>query len=195
MRSIYAGILIAFAMLAPKVISMKAIIVAADGFEDMELFPVSSILRRAGVPLTIASISSSMLVASASGIKLTADKRLAELSASEYDVLILPSFDGMENSQKLMTMIADFNKEKKLIVAMSHAPLILAKTGILENKIATIYPGMESRIPRPRDAKIVIDGNIITSRSPADSMEVGLKLTEILKGKTVAKSMREKIAL
>ncbi len=172
---------------------MNVLVVVSDGFEDLELFSVSSILRRARIALTIASLSS-MLVTSTSGIKITADKRLSELSAADYDVLVLPSFSEMENSQKIFALAKEFSKEKKLIVAMSHAPLILAAAGILENRIATIYPGLESKISRPRDAKIVIDGNIITSRSPADSTELALKLVEIIQGKASAKAVREAIA-
>lgn len=170
---------------------MKALLIVADEFEDLELFTVTSILRRA-LPVTIASLSST-IVTSASGVKITADKRLAELQISDYTILILPSFDGMENSQKLMGTIMAFHKENKLITAMSRAPLILAKAGVLENKIATVYPGLESRIPRPRDARIVVDGNIITSRAPSDSAELALKLVEILKGKAAEKNLRERI--
>lgn len=166
--------------------------IAADGFDDLELFTVAGVLRKA-MPVTIASLSA-MLVASASDIKITADKRLSELDIGEYDILLLPSLDGMENSQKLLNLIKDFDKENKIIAAMSRAPLVLAKAGILENKIATVFPGLESRIPRPRDARIVIDRNIITSRSPSDSLELALKLVEISQGKAAAKRLRESIS-
>ena len=171
---------------------MKALFVVGDGFEDLELFTVTSILRRANVPVTIASLSA-ITITSTSAVKITADKRLSEIATSEYNLLLLPTFEGMENSQKLVNLIQEFDKENKIIIAMSRAPLLLSKAGILENKIATIYPGLESKIPRPRDARIVIDKNIVTSRSPSDAQELALKLVEILQGRVAAKKIREKI--
>jgi len=170
---------------------MKALFVVGDGFEDLELFTTAAILRKT-MTVTIASISATT-IASASAVKITADKRLGEIATSEYSLLLLPTFEGMETSQKLVSLIQEFDKENKIIIAMSRAPLLLAKAGVLENKIATIYPGFESRIPRPRDAKIVIDKNIITSRSPSDTQELALKLVEILQGKAVAKKIWEKM--
>lgn len=172
---------------------MNTLAVIADGFEDLELFTVASILRKANIPIIIASISATVVL-SAAKVKITADKRLSELATADYDTLLLPSFEGVENSQKLINLIKDFNKENKVIVAMSRAPLVLAKAGALDNKIATIYPGLESKIPRPRDARIVIDGNIITSRSASDSQELALKLVEISQGKAAAKRLRESLS-
>lgn len=168
---------------------MKALLVIADNFEDLELFTVTSILRRANMAVTISSLSA-MQVAGVSGIKISADKRLNEVASSDYSILLLPSFEGMENSEKLISLVKEFDKENKIIVAMSRAPLVLAKAGILEKKIATVYTGLEYKIPRPRDARIVIDGNIITSRSPTDSAELAFKIIEIAKGKSVAKSLK-----
>ena len=173
-------------------IVMKSVMIISDGFEDLEVFTTASILRRADVPLTIATLSS-MVVTSSSGIRITADMRVSELDISEYDMILLPSFEGMENSQKITSLVKEFNKDGKFIVAMSHAPIALAKAGVLENKLATVYDGMESKIPRPRDARIVIDGNIITSRSPSDVQELALKLVEISQGKATAKRMRERL--
>ncbi len=172
---------------------MKVLLIISDGFEDLEAFTAVSILRKANIPVIIASLSSTV-VTSISRVKITADKRIGEISTNDYDILLLPSFYGAENSQKLINLIKDFNKENKLIVAMTKTPLILAKAGILENKIATVYAGLESKIPRPRDARIVIDGNIITSRSASDSLELALKLVETLQGKEAAKRLREEVS-
>lgn len=171
---------------------MRALLVVGDDFEDLELFTVTGILRRAKIAVTIASLSS-MNVTSSSSVKISADKRLGDIDTGEYELLLLPSFDGMENSNKLVGIIKEFNDASKIIAAMSRAPLVLAKAGVIENRIATVYTGLESKIPRPRDARIVIDGNIITSRAPSDAAELSYRIVELVHGKAVAKALRQKM--
>lgn len=88
-------------------------------------------------------------------------------------------------------MVKDFDLKKKYIAAICAAPLILAKAGVLENRIATIYPGLEKELPKPRDAKVIVHDNIITSKAPGTAMEFALKLVEVLKGKNAARSVKE----
>jgi 4-methyl-5(b-hydroxyethyl)-thiazole monophosphate biosynthesis len=172
-------------------VTMKALLVVSEGFEDLEAFTLGSILRKGGAHVAIASLSSGWLT-STSGIHISADKRISEVAADDYDILIIVSSDGMQNSNRLISLIKQFDAQKKVIAATARAPLILSKSGILENRISTVYPGLESGIPRPRDAKIVIDRNVMTSRCPVDSLELAFKIIELFYGKPAANKLRQK---
>ncbi len=70
------------------------------------------------------------------------------------------------------------------------APAVLARAGILEDRRATIYPGAERELPKPRDARVVVDGNIITSQGPGTAIEFALAIVGYLIGKTKAERIK-----
>lgn len=171
---------------------MKALVILAEGFEEIEAFTAIDVLRRANVQTDAAGLISKVVEGS-HGIKTVADCTLGEINPDDYDIVILPGGEGYKNlmnSEKVLVVVKDFNRKKKLIAAICAAPAVLAKAGVLDDKIATIYPGMEGKLPKPRDAKVVVHGNIITSQAPGTAMEFALKLTEILAGKNIAKKLR-----
>ncbi|MEM7819540.1 MAG: DJ-1/PfpI family protein [Candidatus Aenigmatarchaeota archaeon] len=172
---------------------MKALVLFADGFEEIEAFTVVDVLRRANVDVTTVGLTSTV-VEGAHKIRFIADKKIMDINPNDFDALILPGGPGyknLANSNSVLEMINDFNKKKKIIGAICASPAVLAKAGILEDKIATIYPGMESELPRPRDAKVIVAENVVTSRSPGTAMEFAFKLAEILAGKNAARKIRE----
>lgn len=176
---------------------MKAAVILAEGFEEIEAFTTVDILRRAGVEVTVASMASSVVEGSRK-VRVMTDKRMSEITADNYDALILPGGPGyksLANSQAVINLVKDFDKKKKIVAAICAAPVVLAKAGILETRIATIYPGMENQIPKPRDAKVVVDGNVVTSKSPGTAVEFALKLAEILAGKERARRVKEDLVL
>ena len=63
------------------------------------------------------------------------------------------------------------------------APNILATAVIINDRKATIYPGQERHIPRPRGDRVVVDGNIITSQAPGTAIDFALKIVEVMGGK------------
>jgi 4-methyl-5(b-hydroxyethyl)-thiazole monophosphate biosynthesis len=86
----------------------------------------------------------------------------------------------------LIEILKDFNKKGKLIAAICAAPSVLAKIGLLDDKKATIFPGMEKELPKPRAERVVVDGNIITSQAPGTAIEFALAIVGKLLGKEKA---------
>ncbi len=89
----------------------------------------------------------------------------------------------------------NFNKKKKYIAAMCESPAILAAAGIMDDKIATILPGWESKLPRPRDARVVVARNVVTSRTSAAAMDFALKLAEIMTSQKAADRLRRNLMM
>lgn len=178
-------------------IAMKALAILADGFEEIEAFTAIDVLRRAGVDVVTAGLVSTV-VEGAHKVRTMTDKKLSDVDADSFDALVLPGGPGYKNllnSTSVLKLVRDFDKNNKTIGAICAAPSVLAKAGVLEGKVATIYPGMESQLPRPRDAKVVVDKNIVTSKSPGTAMEFALKLAEILSTQPNAKKVREALVI
>lgn len=176
---------------------MKAIVLFADGFEEMEAFTIVDILRRANVDVTTVGLNSTV-IEGAHNVRFMADKKITDINVDAYDAIILPGGPGykiLANSALVLKILGRFDKDKKYIGAICTAPVALAKAGVLDDKVATIYPGMESEIPKPRDAKIIVAHNVITAKSPGMSIEFSLKLAELLAGKAASKKVRDSLVL
>ncbi len=169
---------------------MQVLFVVANGFEETELVATFDFLKRCGIEVTLAGLGSSV-VESRNGLRILADCRLDEVDIKAYDALILPGGDpgykNLANSARVLDIVREFEKEGKLIAAICAAPYVLAKAGILDDKIATIYPGMEKLIPRPREGRVIRCKNIITARGPGDVFLFAMKIGEVLVGKEKAK--------
>ena len=169
----------------------KALIVLADGFEEIEAIAVFDVLKRAGVLVTLAGLQKET-VQSARGIKLTANI-LFKSAGDDFDALVLPGGgEGAKNlsrSDKLANCIKKMNEEGKIIAAICASPVVvLSPTGILSGKKVTCYPSHKNELPKTvtfLNEEVVVDSNIITSQGPGTATLFGLKLAELLVGEEV----------
>jgi len=106
-----------------------------------------------------------------------------------------PGYENLLKSELVRSFILKFASEGKVLGAICAAPMVLARAGVLKDRIATIYPGFEKELDRPRDDRVVEDGNIITSRGPGTAMEFALKLVEKLFGPEKARQLRERMVV
>ncbi|MCL1958456.1 MAG: DJ-1/PfpI family protein [Spirochaetes bacterium] len=189
----------------------KAIVLLADGFEDVEAVTPIDYLSRAGIEVTAASISESLTVKSKwGGIKMTANTTLTELvkQVGSWDAVILPG--GMPGSSNLAasketgSLLKDMAAGGKLVCAICAAPaLVLAPLGLLSGKKFTCYPGMEEKVraaccadgSKWSDDRVVVDGNIITSRGAGTAGEFAVAIIEKLLDKAAAKKTADAVLL
>lgn len=165
----------------------KICIPLAEGFEETEAVTLIDVLRRADFQVKTASLGSN-LVQGAHDITVEADCLLKDISAKEFDMIILPG--GMPGTKYLLEspiikkLLEDFSKKDKYIGAICAAPMVLASAGLLENKAATSFPGTENKLggAKVKTDRVVLDGNIITSKGPGTAMEFALAIVEKLAG-------------
>lgn len=177
---------------------MHVLIPLLEGFDELEAVTVSSVLRQAGIPVTTAGIPG-IQIKSSTGTLYLADRKVDMINLKEYDALVLvggdPGYKNMGQSKTLNDIIHRFGAEKKVIAALSQSPLLLKAHGLLDEVKATVYPGFERELPRPRSGKVIIDGNILTSSGPGAAMEATLKLIEKFSGKEALDRTRQKLVL
>lgn len=174
----------------------RVLIPLAEGFEEIEALATADVLRRADLEVVLAGIPGT-IVKGRSGIKIVADTKIEDVNHKDFDCIVLPGgnpgYINLERSKKVFDIINDFNDQEKLIAAICAAPSILGKMGILDNRRATIYPGMEKDIPRPRSGKVVVDDHVITSEGPGTALDFALEIIKNLLGKGKANEIKKEI--
>lgn len=173
----------------------KAVIILADGFEEIEAVTPIDILRRCEVKVTVAGLTTP-IVKGSRDISIQTDCLIGEIP-DDFDMLILPGgargAKNLASSTILVDLIISQNNKKKYIAAICAAPaLVLNPTGILSNKKATGHPDHEKDFNPDvtyLTDNVVIDGKIITSRGAGTAFDFALTLGEILAGKEVAEKV------
>lgn len=163
---------------------MTVLVPLADGFEEIEAMTVVDVLRRASLHVVTAGIPSS-IVTGARGMRIIADKKISDIG-SDFEAIVLvggdPGYRNLAKNRKVLNLVKELHDKGKLVAAICASPSILTGLGLLDKKKATIYPGMEHLLPKPRSEDVVIDENVITSKGPGTSMKFALKIVEKLKG-------------
>jgi 4-methyl-5(b-hydroxyethyl)-thiazole monophosphate biosynthesis len=155
----------------------KAIVLFAEGFEEVEALTPVDYLRRAGIEVICASIGSSNIVTGARKIQVITDAKLDEIFTMQndncFDAVIIPGgMPGSANlaaSKNVNAFLNNFAVTGKWICAICAAPaVVLAPLGLLHNRKFTCYPGMEEKVKDGiwTDAGVVIDDSgLISARS------------------------------
>lgn len=176
----------------------KAVVVLADGFEEIEAVAPVDILRRAAVKVDVAGLGGK-IVSSSRGLRIETDLLFEELT--DADALILPGgMPGAANlagSDKVLNSIKNLHGKGSLIAAICASPAyVLIPSGILAGKKATGSPGTEPKfrgIAEFISMPVVRDGNIITSRGAGTALEFSCSIVEYLAGAKKADDIRRAI--
>jgi 4-methyl-5(b-hydroxyethyl)-thiazole monophosphate biosynthesis len=164
---------------------MNAVVLLAEGFEEIEAVTIVDVLRRAGITVTTAALGKSPVTGS-HGIALVADRSLDGITVSDVDAVVLPG--GMPGSRHLkedarvLALLRSAANGGKTVAAVCAAPIALEAAGVLVGKRATSYPGNELPSASYSEERVVIDGNVVTSRGPGTALEFSLALVEKLVG-------------
>ena len=177
--------------------SKKILVLLAEGFEEIEAVTIIDVLRRAELDVTVAGVG---------GKSITGAHRLtiqADILIHQYqgipDAIILPGgmpgAQHLADSKEVQDLIKKTSQSQKIVGAICAAPaLALSKAGVLAGKRATCYPGFEQHFPdtvQQSTDRVVIDGNIITSRGPGTALEFALALVEKLAGPQTAAALQK----
>ncbi len=170
----------------------SALVVLAEGFEDIEAVSVVDILRRGGVETTTAALGGSLSVRSAHGIEMKADALFADAASAAYDAVVLPGggkgTQNLKASPEVIELLRRQKREGRLICAICAAPTVLVAAEVLDDgQHVTCYPSCALELDRPcADVPVVADGDVVTGQAPGSAMLFGLVVLKTLVGETVA---------
>jgi 4-methyl-5(b-hydroxyethyl)-thiazole monophosphate biosynthesis len=176
--------------------AQKALVFLADGFEEVEAITPIDYLRRAGVELTTVSISGNRTVTGSHKVPVIADKTLAEIDGV-YDALLLPGgaagADNLATCAELGKRLREQAASGRVVAAICASPaVVLAPLGLIKGRRFTCYPGMEKGVSGGTwsEDRVVIDGNIVTSRGAGTAADWAVALIGLL----LSPTDREKLA-
>jgi 4-methyl-5(b-hydroxyethyl)-thiazole monophosphate biosynthesis len=174
-----------------------ALIVMPEGVEEIEAITPIDLLRRAGVAVTIASLSAEPRVTGRTNIMLGTDTDLASVASRSFDLLILPGGPGVRHLRASALVVELVRKQAasgRLVAAICAAPTVLKDAGALDGIPHTAHFSVESELPSMRkDVAVVRHGNIITSRGAGTAVPFGLALITALFDDAAAKKVAEAI--
>jgi protease I len=173
----------------------KIAVIAADGFEEIELLGPVWYFRELGAQVDIVApkynpaparyglIQPEMAKTHIMAIQylqpvgwVKVDRTADQVKVSDYDAVFIPGGawnpDNLRYDKDVIRFIQDFNSSGKLIAAICHAPVVLASADILKGKKLTGYWNIQVDLKNAggivEEAPVVTDGNLITSRHPID---------------------------
>ncbi|CAF2127639.1 unnamed protein product [Brassica napus] len=165
----------------------------AEGSDEIEAISVVDILRRAKANVVIASVSNSLEVVGSHKANLVADVLLDEVLEKSFDMIMLPGgLNGasrLSRSEKLVNMLKKQAEANKPYGGICASPAyVFEPHGLLKGKKATTHPVVSNRLSDQShvDHRVVVDGNLITSRAPGTAMECALAIVEKFYGREKA---------
>jgi 4-methyl-5(b-hydroxyethyl)-thiazole monophosphate biosynthesis len=178
----------------------RALVLLAEGFEEIEGITVVDVLRRGGVEVTTAALGPGP-VRGAHGIEVTPDSTLdhAVAAAGAYDAVVLPGgnpgYTNLAKDPRVLGLLKTFQKERKTVAAVCAAPWVLQKAGLLDGKRATIHPSLRAELTAAThvESPVVEDGTVVTSQGAGTTMAFALKLVERLVGREKAREVAERL--
>ncbi len=163
----------------------KVLVPLAPGFEEIETITVVDILRRAGARVTLAGACDGPIEGSR-GVKVVPDCLLDSVSEGDFELIVLPGGQpgtaNLQKSERTLAILRKMREDGKKIAAICAAPLVLQTAGLLKGRAVTSHPSVQDKLTQVsyRDDRVVVDGNMITSRGPGTAMEFAFALVEIL---------------
>jgi 4-methyl-5(b-hydroxyethyl)-thiazole monophosphate biosynthesis len=188
----------------------SAIVVFADGFEEVEAITPVDYLRRAGIQVATVSCGEGLEVPGAHGITVRADKNAREAVDFLPDAVVCPG--GMPGAANIascgeaVSLILKARDSKKITAALCASPIVVfAKLGLLAGKTFTCFPGMEDQARQWAGAEadklmrggaktmraVEVDGTVITGQGPGAAEEFALALIGELLGADAAQKIQK----
>lgn len=151
--------------------------VIANNFEDIEATSPKAFLESRGATVTVIGIDRTVATGK-KGATLTPDTTFADLGTDgigQFDALVIPGGGAPENlriNDAAVAFARTFVESGKPVASICHGPQLLISAGVLKGRTTTSVNKIRDDIKNAGgiyvDQPVAIDGNLISSRTPAD---------------------------
>jgi protein DJ-1 len=179
----------------------RALVLLAEGAEEMEVAIPVDVLRRANFDVTLAGIAGADPVRGSRGMVLTPDAALADVRGT-FDVVILPGGGGgaerLARSREVGTLLKNHEAEGRWVAAICAAPIAFHHHGVFSGYTMTSYPSVRDVVGswgRWVDAAVQVDRKLITSQGPGTAFEFALRIVRELGGVSLEQATRAPLRL
>ena len=132
-------------------------------------------LKEAGADVTVVGSGSAGTYTGKPGTKVKVDLSIEQVSADDFDGMVIPGGyapDIMRRYPKMVQLVKDLFDGGKVVAAICHAGWMLASAKILQGRTVTSFFAIRDDLVHAGaewvDQEVVVDGNLITSRTPDD---------------------------
>ncbi len=161
---------------------LKVAILAADGFEQVELDQPKAALDRAHFDTSIVSPNAKQVKGmkhDKPGMARRVNVPLSRARARNFDALLLPGGlmnpDALRRDPRAVRFVREFWRARKPVAAICHGPQLLIEAGVVRGRRMTSFPSVKTDLRNAgakwTDRKVVVDGRLVTSRKPDDIPE------------------------
>lgn len=170
---------------------MNIAILVTDGFEQVELTEPQKALEAEGALTRIVSDRFDKvrgMHGDQPADEFTVDLLLREADAKAFDAVLLPggaaSAAALRNMEEAQHFLQNMDEDHKPIAAICHGAWLLISAGLVEGRKLTAFPALEQEVRQAGgnwvDQEVVVDGNLISSRTPADIPAFNEKMIEVI---------------
>jgi protease I len=156
-----------------------AFVIAPEGTERVELTEPWDAVKDAGLDPVLLSTDqgeAQLFNHLDRAERMPVDGLVQEASADDYDALVLPGGvanpDALRLQSDAVKFIRSFIESGKPVAAICHAPWTLVEADAVRDRRLTSWPSLQTDIRNAGgewvDERVVVDGNLITSRKPDD---------------------------
>ena len=173
-----------------------AILLAPVGTEQVEFTEPKKAVEEAGASVDVVGIQTGDAQTMNSDVNpgetFTVEKTFSEVSAEDYDALIVPGgtvgSDNLRGNEETVTFVRSFFEQEKPVGVICHGPWTLVEADVVKGRTLTSYPTLQTDIRNAGgnwvDEEVVTDAGLVTSRNPDDLPAFCSKLVEeIAEGK------------
>jgi len=164
-------------------------ILAEEGFEDSEFIVPMWGMKNAGAKVVIVGSGSQEIYQGKRGsMSIRVDTTADRVRAEEFDAIIVPGGRApsrMRKHKAMVDLVKRADEMGRVIAAVCHGPQLLAAAGIVRGRRLTSWPAVANELEAAGaewvDEAVVRDGNLITSRKPADLPRFNKAIIEALR--------------
>jgi protease I len=153
----------------------RVAVLTEEKYEDLELWYPVLRLKEAGAEVVLVGAKADHVYTSKHGYPAKSERAVSEIKADSFDGCVVPggfSPDFMRRDPAFREFVREMVDEGKPVAAICHGPWMLCSAKVLQGRRATsffsIREDMENAGAEWVDAEVVVDGPIITSRTPKD---------------------------
>lgn len=177
----------------------KIAIFFGTGYEEIEALTVVDMCRRAGIEISMVSITGESKVTGSHGITVEMDLRFEEVDFAALDMIVLPGgmpgTRNLEAHQGLMEQVDAFCRDGRYVAAICAAPSIFGHRGIVNGRKACCYPGFEEELAGAEVCyeNVCVSDHVITSRGMGCAIDFSLAIISVLCGRETAEEKAKSI--
>ena len=175
---------------------MRLLCILTNGFEEIEAIGTLAILRRGGVTIDVYSLTNED-VTGRYGVTITNINKVKDLNLDDYDAMFIaggPQYAELESSKTFIDIVKHFYSLNKIIASICAGPTILGHLGMLKGRNYTCFNAMNEDFGGNFiDKYAVRDGNLITGKSAAATIDFAFLVLEAVTSKEHAEKVKNLI--